>query len=366
MYALGDTVTLLGDLMHQFDYSRLQNNTWDGEILSLIAQIYAYKGKQELYNRMKPVELERLVEIAKIQSTESSNKIENIGTSSARMKQLMAERTAPRNRNEQEILGYRDVLDLIHNNYEYIEISKNVILQLHRDLLQYTPLTYRGQFKNTQNYISEIVSDGSMHIIFTPLEPYKTPQAIDDSCESYKRIIASEAIDPLLLIPIFILDFLCIHPFNDGNGRMSRLLTALLLYKSDFIVGKYISIEKKIETTKLEYYDALARSSSNWKEGKNDYLPFIKYMLGIILSCYRDLEKRIEVSDRASSAYDIVKVVVDDTLGKFTKQQIWELCPSISRASVENALKKLTEEKLIVRLGAGPSTAYIKTKISLK
>ena len=195
--------------MRQFDYSRLQNNRWDGEILSLIAQIYAYKGKQELYNRTKPAQLERLVKIAKIQSTESSNKIENIGTSSARMKQLMAERTAPRNRNEQEILGYRDVLDLIHTNYEYIEISKNVILQFHRDLLQYTPLRYRGQFKSTQNYISETFSNGLTNIIFTPLEPYKTPQAIDDSCESYKRVIALEAIEPLLLIPIFILDFLC-------------------------------------------------------------------------------------------------------------------------------------------------------------
>ena len=229
--------------MRIFDYSSLKSRTWDGEILGLVAQIHEFKGRQETYLKQKPVELNRLIEIAKIQSTEASNEIEGIRTTNTRLKQLIVDKTTPRNRDEEEIMGYRDVLNTIHENFEYIPIRSNYILQLHRDLYQYSHKSIGGTFKNNQNYISAVDADGHEFILFTPLPPYETPSAIDAICESFNRIIDTQEIDALILIPIFIHDFLCIHPFNDGNGRMSRLLTTLLLYRAGYFVGRYISLE---------------------------------------------------------------------------------------------------------------------------
>jgi Fic family protein len=329
-------------------------------VLSFVAQIREHKGRQELFLRQKTVELERLVEVAKIQSTDSSNRIEGIGTSNARMKQLVQERTMPRTRDEQEIVGYRDVLNTIHDSHEHIMLKGNVILQLHRDLLSYTDKTFGGKFKNTQNYIDEIHADGSSFTRFTPLEPFETPMAVEAICTSYRDSLEKQVVDPLILIPIFICDFLCIHPFNDGNGRMSRLLTTLLLYQSGFMVGKYISIEQKIERTKDTYYDVLGKVSSGWHEGGNDYTSFIKYFLGIILNCYRDLEDRLGAVDRKSTPYEIVRKAVDNTLGVFTKAQILQLCPRIGSSSVEAALKRLKDEGYILSQGRGRSTTYVR------
>ena len=334
--------------MKKIDYMNLKTQTWDSEILSFVAQIHEHKGKQELYIRQKPVELERLVEVAKIHSTDSSNRIEGIHTSDARMRQLVKERTAPRNRDEQEIAGYRDILNTIHESYEHIPLKSEIILQLHRDLLKYTSLSFGGQYKNTQNYISESLADGTVTTRFAPLAPFETPQAVNDICSSYQEALNKQVIDPLILIPIYICDFLCIHPFNDGNGRMSRILTTLRLYKSGYLVGRYISVEKKIEQTKETYYDVLGQISVRWYEGGNDYTPFIKYFLGIILNCYKDFEKRIGSIDTRSTPYSIVKKAVSDRLGVFTKMEILEQCPSIKSSSVEAALKKLKEEGYII------------------
>ena len=210
--------------MRSFDYSVLKNKTWDNEILVLVAQIHAYKGRQELYLRQKPEELDRLVEIAKIQSTEASNEIEGIRTTNTRLKQLVADKTVPRNRDEEEIMGYRDVLNTIHENYEYIPIRANYILQLHRDLFRYSEKGIGGHFKNTQNYISATDSEGNEFVLFTPATPYETPPAVDAICESYNRVIDTQEIDALLLTPVFIHDFLCIHPFNDGKVTQGHQL----------------------------------------------------------------------------------------------------------------------------------------------
>ena len=346
--------------MHQFDYIKLKDSRWDSGMLSFVAQIHEHKGRQELYIRQKPVELERLVEVAKIQSTESSNKIEGIQTSSARMRQLVEEKTTPRDRDEQEIAGYRDILKTIHESYEFIPIKQDIILQLHRDLLSYTDKSFGGKFKNTQNYISETRADGMTFTRFTPLEPFETPQAVEAICASYTQALDRQVVDPLILIPVYLCDFLCIHPFIDGNGRMSRLLTTLLLYKSGYMVGKYISIEKKIEKTRDNYYDVLGQISAGWHDGMNDYTPFIKYFLGIILNCYKDFENRIGSIDRKSTPYDIVRKAVSEGLGVFNKMEILEQCPSIKISSVEAALEKLKEEGYILRQGSGRSTTYVR------
>ena len=349
--------------MKSFDYSQLARKTWETDILNLVARIHEHKGRQDLFVRQKPVELERLVKIAKIQSTEASNKIEGIVTTSTRMKQLFEEKTTSRNRDEDEILGYRDVLNTIHESSMYIPIRPSYILQLHRDLLNRTGLSFGGRYKTVQNYINETRPDGTTVTRFTPVAPYETPGAIENLCNAYEQAAANEAIDVLILIPVFICDFLCIHPFNDGNGRMSRLLTLLLLYKNGYSVGKYISIEKKIEKTKDRYYDALEAADAGWNEGNNDPTPFIRYMLQVILACYTEFEERVGLMNengRNSTAYDIVRKYTGEKIGRFTGTDVIIHCPSIGRSSVLAALKKLTEEGYIIREGSGRSTFYVR------
>lgn len=349
--------------MRTFDYSTLKNCMLDAEILGYIAKIHEYKGRQELFVRQKKDKLETLVEIAKIQSTESSNKIEGIVSTNTRIKQLVQDKTTPRNRDEKEIMGYRDVLNIIHENYEYIPITPNYILQLHKHLYQYANPDFGGKFKNTQNYIVANLPNGESRTLFTPLSPVETPVAVQELCETFNRAMDIGEIEPLLLIINFIKDFLCIHPFNDGNGRMSRLLTTLLLYRSGFVVCKYISLEKKIENTKDNYYDALEQSSENWLEGKNDNAPFVKYMLGILLSAYRDFEERLNLIDDKRSSKEIVEKAVSGKLGKFTKSDIQEECPSLARQTIEKALKQLCDSGKIEKKGSGSKTYYIRKTI---
>lgn len=349
--------------MRNFDFEKLSEKVWDNDILNLVAKIHESKGRQDLFIRQKPVELDRLVEIAKIQSAVASNKIEGIVTTDTRIKQLFEERTTPRNRDEDEIMGYRDVLNTIHESYEYIPIRPSYILQLHRDLLRRAGLTFGGHFKNVQNYINETRPDGTVITRFTPVAPYETPDAVENLCTAYERAVATEKVDSLLLIPAFICDFLCIHPFNDGNGRMSRLLTLLLLYRNGYTVGKYISIEKQIEQTKDRYYDMLEEADAGWHEEKNDPTPFIRYMLQVILACYAEFEDRVGVLSelsKGSTAYDIVKKYVETKIGKFTGRDVIVHCPSVGRSSVLAALKILAEEGIIIRKGSGRNTYYIR------
>lgn len=348
--------------MRQFDYSYLARRTWDNETISYLTQIHEYKGKQALYLRQKPVELNRLIEIARIQSTESSNRIEGIVTTHARLKQLVANKTIPRDRNEEEILGYRNVLKLVHENYEMIPVQSSYILQLHRDLMRFTNYSYGGRYKTVPNEIVMVSDNGESTVLFKPLEPFETSQAMESLCTCYQSAIEHEIVDELILMPCFILDFLCIHPFNDGNGRMSRLLTLLLLYRSGYFVGQYISIEKAIADTKEVYYESLRKSDLGWHDNSNDPKPFIHFFLSILLYCYREFESRIDLVKRTgvkSTSYDIVKTCIKDIIGKFSKQDVLALCPNLGSSSVESALKKLVEDGTLIRIGAGRNTLYI-------
>ena len=346
--------------MRNFNYSEIKNQKWDSETLSLVAAIYKAAGKQELYLKQRPQELEKLVNIAKIQSTEASNAIEGIVTTNTRLKQIVAEKTTPRNRNEQEIAGYRDALSIIHESFDAIPLTQNYILQLHKIMCSHMNNPLAGKTKNVQNYISATYPDGHAEVLFTPLSPFETPDALDKICEEYNRVIGNMEVDPLIMIPVFIHDFLCIHPFNDGNGRMSRLLTTLLLYQSGFYVGKYISLEAKIADNKDLYYEALGKAQVGWHEGEDDASAFIKYLLGTILAAYKDFEERFELVEEKLPAIEVVRKATQQKIGSFKKQDIRELCPSLSLSSVEGALRKLVASGELRKEGVGKATYYIR------
>ena len=348
--------------MREFNYSLIRNQKWDSELLSLIAAIYKEAGKQELYLKQRPQELEKLVEIAKIQSTEASNAIEGIVTTSTRIRQLVEEKTTPHNRDEQEIAGYRDALNIIHESFDAIPVTQNYILQLHKIMYSHMNNPMAGRTKNVQNYITATYPDGHTEILFTPLEPYETPEALDRICEEFNKVIGNMELEPLIAIPVFIHDFLCIHPFNDGNGRMSRLLTSLLLYRCGFYVGRYISLEAKIAKNKDLYYSALRESQMGWHEGTEDAVTFIKYILGTVLAAYKDFEDRFALVEIKRTALETVRMASQSKIGRFTKQDIRELCPSLSLSAIEGALRKMVDDGELKREGSGKNICYYRLK----
>ncbi len=297
--------------------------------------------------------MEKLVEIAKIQSTEASNAIEGIITTNTRIKQLVEEKTTPKN---------RDVLTIIHDNFDAIPISQNYILQLHKILYSHMNNPMGGKTKSVQNYISASYPDGHVETLFTPLSPFETPEALDQIYQEYNRVIGNMEVEPLIVIPIFIHDFLCIHPFNDGNGRMSRLLTTLLLYRNGFYVGKYISPEAKIAKNKDLYYSALSQSQHGWHEGSEDVVPFIKYLLGTILAAYKDFEDRFSLIETKLPAVEMVRQASINKIGRFNKQDIRELCPTLSDSSIEKAFRELISLGELKKEGKSKGTCYYRLK----
>lgn len=346
--------------MRNYSYENKWQKLLLPEIVSLLTQIHEYKGEQNLFIEAKADILTQLVEVAKIQSTEASNKIEGIYTSDDRLKSLVTNKTTPRTRNEQEIAGYRDVLAIIHENHDYIPVKPSIILQLHRDLYKFSGKSIGGKYKGSDNVIEEEDEAGNRRVRFQPLSAFETPGAIDEICAAFDEMMAKNEADPLLLIPMFVLDFLCIHPFNDGNGRMSRLLTLLLLYRAGYIVGKYISIEKMIENTKETYYEALQNSSANWHEGDNDYIPFVQYTLAVIVAAYREFSSRVKLlSSNDLSKPERIREIIKETLGTITKTEIMKKCPDISQVTVQRALNDLLKSGEILKIGGGRYTTYM-------
>lgn len=344
--------------MRDYNYKEKWKKLLTPEIVKKLTLIHEYKGEQRLFIEAHKDELNELVEIAKVQSTEASNRIEGISTANDRLKNLVQAKTTPRNRDESEIAGYRDVLNTIHESYDYIPISANYLLQLHRDLYKFLGNVDGGTFKTADNIIREMDMEGNEYIRFRPVAAWETPASIDKLCKSFRE--AKAEVDPLLLDIMFVLDFLCIHPFNDGNGRMSRLITLLLLYQSGFIVGKYISIEKIIEESKETYYEVLQDSSINWHENQNDYKPFVNYMLGVIINAYREFETRVKlVTDSDLSKPDRIREIMKNHIGMITKSELMEMNPDISDTTIQRTLADLLKNGEIQKIGGGRYTKYM-------
>ncbi|MBK5262249.1 MAG: Fic family protein [Peptostreptococcaceae bacterium] len=347
--------------MRIFNYKIIEEKLMTPEIINMVTLIHEHKGKQELYIEANSDVLTGLLEIAKIQSIGASNRIEGIFTSDIRLAQLVKEKSEPRNQSEQEIAGYREVLATIHESYDYITPTANIILQLYRELYSFAGSSAGGSYKNADNMIVETDAKGEEKSRFTPVPAYQTRETMENLSEAYLKALNEKLYDPLIIIPMVILDFLCIHPFTDGNGRLSRLLTLLLLYREWYIVGKYSSLEMIIEKTKETYYEALQDSSAGWHEGENDYAPFVRYYLGVILNAYVEFESRVDhLKHRNLSKADCVKNVFDEKIGKVSKKEIMDICPDISETTIERTLAALLKEGYIIKVGAGAKTVYVK------
>ena len=345
--------------MRTFNYKKRYERLLQPDIVALVAQIHEYKGEQTLFVEEKADTLIQLLEAAKIQSTEASNKIEGIYTSDDRLKKIVRDKTMPKTRSEEEIAGYRDVLNTIHQNYDYIPVKSSIFLQLHRDLYKFAG-NAGGSFKSSDNVIAQEDEQGNKSIRFQPVTAWETPAYIDAICDAFQDACKDSRCDPLILISMFVLDFLCIHPFNDGNGRMIRLLTLLLLYRAGYIVGMYISIEKLIEQSKETYYETLQESSLRWHEEENDDAPFVRYMLGVIVAAYHDFSSKVQLlATSGMSKPERVREIIRGSVGKITRAQIMEKCPDISRVTVERSLTDMVKKGEILKIGGGRYTAYV-------
>jgi len=322
-------------------------------LISIIRQIGEYKGKQELFAKQAPEMLENLRKIAVIQSTESSNRLEGITANPKRLQQLVEEKTKPQNRSESEIAGYRDVLNMIHSNKHNIPFNEKIVLQLHRDLMKYSGKE-GGKWKSVANEISEILPDGTKIIRFKPVEPIQTHEYMKILHNEFDRYFAEQNLDKLILIPLYVFDFLCIHPFLDGNGRMARLLTVLLLYQSGYEVARYISLERIVEQTRESYYETLNKSSAGWHETKHNILPWLEYFLSTILAAYKEFENRIgTISSGRGSKTEMVINAIDGMIGDFSLSDLERACPSVGRDWIRKLLQNLKSDRRVKSLGKG-------------
>lgn len=343
--------------MRTYHFARNYDKLLTPDIVSLLTQTHEYKGEQALLIKAKADALTKLAETAKIQSAGASNRIEGIYTTDERLKKLVQDKTTPRTRKEQEIAGYRDVLAVIQESFDYIPPTPSGILQLHRDLYKFSSLSYGGHYKTSDNVIAGTGAQGNKR--FQPVPVRGIAEAVKALCAAYQEAVGSGEMDPLLLIPMFILDFLCIHPFSDGNGRINRLLTLLLLCRAGYIVGKYISIEKLIEESKETYYEVLQQSAQGWHEGENDYAPFARYTLGVVAAAYREFSARVRtLAVSGMSKPDRVREIIKGALGKLTKAEILEQCPDISAITVQRTLADLQKSGEVIKLCGGRYTAY--------
>ena len=347
--------------MKIYDYSFLKDMRVPTKFLSMTSAIYSLKAIEDEKKKDYPDIFTNLQKIAIVQSVKGSNAIEGIVTTDKRIEEIVNQNSTPLNHTEKEILGYKDALFLVHTNYSEISLSVEVIKNLHRIMLEHTELEHRGDFKKEDNVIRERFSDGSTRIRFVPVKASDTEKAMEELIYAYMDARDDSEINQLLLIPCVILDFLCIHPFQDGNGRMSRLLSLLLMYKNGFDVSKYISFEEQINLSKGNYYEALRQSSIDWHENKNDYIPFMENFLFTLYLCYKELDKRFLTlkSGKVSKAKRIEEIVLSAFI-PISKKEIQDLLPDISVSTIERVLSEMLKDGKILKIGATNSAKYIK------
>lgn len=345
--------------MNSFEYKVIEQTPITHGMLRIIRQISESRGKQDLFKSQSPQVLETLRQVAVIQSTECSNRIEGVTAPLARIKDLVAHKTAPQNRSEQEIAGYRDVLNTIHANAAAMRFSRNLVLQLHRDLYQFLP-GEGGHWKPVDNEITETGPDGSKVVRFVPVPAYKTADCMERLHTGFDQLVQVGEIDPLFLIGAYVLDFLCIHPFRDGNGRMARLITLLLLYHFGYEVGRFISLEQIVEQTKESYYDTLYRSSEGWHEGKHSLMPWLEYFLGVvILGAFQAFERRAGLVEGARGTKTaMVLDVISHMPGNFSIRDIQERCPTVSIDMIRRILRKERDAGKLTCTGRGPNAQW--------
>ncbi|MFZ2755776.1 MAG: Fic family protein [Atopobiaceae bacterium] len=348
--------------MNAFDYEKILPTLMTPAVVNAVSGIHEHRGKQDLYLVTEPDRLERLCEVAKIQSTGASNRIEGIGTSDGRLRDLVEMRTEPRNRDEREIAGYRYALNMIHESHDHIDVTPGVLLRLHRDLYRYQDVPFAGRWKDSDNVIAERDEEGGLVARFVPTSALLAPDAVTSLCDTYAVVSAEGVWDPLLVCCLFVFDFVSIHPFSDGNGRMSRLLTLLLLYRGGYLVGKYVSIEQEIENTKETYHEALAASSIGWADGANDYLPFVTYLLGVVSACYKALDERMAVVSSEGTNEGALRAYFGGLVGSASKRRIMDDNPQMSQKTIERILRTLQEEGVVEKIGAARSTSYRKVR----
>lgn len=333
------------------------------ELVQVIRLIGEHKGRQELLRLNAPEKLENLRQVAMIQSVESSNRIEGVTAPKERLADLVLKKTTPQNRSEGEIAGYRDVLATIHSSAADIAFTDSIVLQLHRDLMRYGTGA-AGKWKSTQNEIEETRADGTRFTRFQPTPPHQTPEAMRGLHEEFRFAIKEGKHEPLILIALYVLDFLCIHPFLDGNGRMSRLLSVLALYHQSYEVGRYISLERIIEQTKESYYDTLFVASQGWHESQHNASPWVHYWMGTVLAAYREMESRVgKLSTGHGSKTDIVVTAIDRMMGSFSISELQTACPSVSKDWVKAVVEQLKRDGRLVVEGKGRGARWRKVEI---
>ncbi|MDR3238872.1 MAG: Fic family protein [Clostridiales bacterium] len=346
--------------MRYFDYSFLEHGMLPAGLVNVVSAIAELRERENSLKENYAEVFTRLESIAKVQSVKGSNEIEGIVTSEQRINDIVNQNAAPLNHNEAEIAGYRDALALVHADFTALDVRERDILRLHEIMLSYSAIP-GGRYKDSDNVIMEASADGARRVRFSPTPASETAETMEQLILAYMDARGSYAINRLLLIPCFALDFLCIHPFADGNGRMSRLLSLLLLYKSGFDAGRYISFEEQINRSKAAYYQSLKDSSVRWRSSENTYFPFMENFVTTLLMCYKELDKRFAVVNAAKvSKRQRIEQTVLNSLLPISKREVCYILPDVSPTTVEAVLASMLKSGEIIKVGTARNTKYVK------